>query len=118
MDVRFFRVRGLFGTIPDAECACLVVGTVGARNELFVFLLEGKPGFKVEFLCCGIIQSARNYRDNLIGESKGLVKLLRSGYHLVKHFPGVFRFRQNKLLDLLLSQFFFSEVVNLVGVYV
>ncbi len=116
MDICFFRVRGLFRTISNAECTCLVVSTVRARNELFVFLLEGKPGFKVEFLRCGIIQGARNYRNNLIGESKGLIELLRSGDHFVKHFPGIFRFRENKLFNLLLREFF--GVVALVGAYV
>lgn len=49
----------------------------------------------------GVVQSARDNADDLVGEAKALVELLRSTDHLVEELPALLGLAEDELLDLL-----------------
>ena len=63
-------------SVTSFESTGLVVSTVRARDELTVGIVAREPSLKIVFLRSSIIELARNDIDNLVGEAKGLVKLL------------------------------------------
>lgn len=86
MNVGLLRV-GFLSTETNLQFSGLVVCAVGAGNELLVFTLEGEPGFEVVFLCGRVVQGTGHDRDDLVGETKGLVELLGGGNHFIKGLP-------------------------------
>ena len=74
MDVCFLGVELFLWTVADTEGAGLIVGAVAAGDEFFVFALEGEPSFKIVFFCGGVVESAGDDGDDLIGETEGLVE--------------------------------------------
>jgi len=94
------HVSCFLGTIADLQGARLVVSAIGTGHQLLVFALEREPCFQVVFLGGGIIQCSRDYRHNLVWNPERLVEFLRCCDHLIKGFPRVVRFSQDKLFDL------------------
>lgn len=84
----------------DFELAGLVVGAVGARNELLVLTLERKPGLEIVLLGGSVVECARHNGNNLVGKTKRLVKFLGSVDHTVEVLPGLFRLAENELFNL------------------
>lgn len=68
MDVSLLQISGLLRAVPDLQSSGLVVGTVGARDELLVLLLEGEPGLQVVLLGCRVVQGAGDNGDNVVRE--------------------------------------------------
>ena len=100
MDIGFLDIGGLLGTIANIQRSGLVIGAVGARDQLLILALEREPSLKVVFFRGRIVKSTRYDRNNLVWNSQGLIKLLGDRYHLIKSLPRVFGFCQDKLFDL------------------
>lgn len=66
MNIGLLQIGGLFGAEANLQSARLVIRTVGARDKLFVFLLEGEPCFQIVLLGCGIVQRAGDNGHNLV----------------------------------------------------
>lgn len=66
MNVGLFQIGSLLGTETDFQSAGLVVGAVGARDELLVFLLEGEPSFQIVLFGRGIVQRAGDNGHDLV----------------------------------------------------
>lgn len=88
-------------TVSNVKVSALVVGTVGARNELLVLSLEGEPRLQVVLLGGSVVESTGNDGNNTVGKAKGLVELLGVGDHVVKGLPRLLGLSDDKLLDLL-----------------
>ena len=100
MNVRFLRIELFLGTIADIQSARLVICAVAARDQFFVFALEGEPSFEVVLLCGGVVEGAGDDGDDLVGETEGLVEFLGGFEHCVEGLPGVFWFGEEELFDL------------------
>ena len=73
--------------IPDLKLAGLVVGAVGAGDELLVLALEGEPGLEIVLLGGSVVERTRDNANNAVGKAEGLVELLGSVDHLVEVSP-------------------------------
>lgn len=98
--VGLLQVSRLLDTISDLQSTRLVVKAVGARNKLFVLLLEGEPGFQIVFLGSGVVQCAGNDGHDVVWELQGLVELLGGGHHVLKRLPRILGLGEDKLLNL------------------
>lgn len=87
--------------MANLELSGLVVCAVGARNKLLVFLLEGEPCLQVVLLGSSVVQRTCDDTHDLVRKSKGLVKFLGVGHHLVKLVPAVIGATEDELLNLL-----------------
>ena len=83
----FQRRRREKGNVPDLKLAGLVVGAVGAGDELLVLALEGEPGLEIVLLGGSVVESTRDNADDTVGQAEGLVELLGSVDHLVEVSP-------------------------------
>lgn len=127
MNIVLLDLRLLLDSEPYLKIPGLVVSAVGARDKLLVLALKGKPCLQVVFLGGSIVQGTRHNRNDLIRQAQRLVEGLRGFDHGVEHLPGLLRFREDKLLNLLelvdtedawdLGQFLFEDVRDLNTTY-
>lgn len=73
--------------VPDLKLAGLVVGAVGAGDELLVLALEGEPGLEIVLLGGSVVERTRDNANHTVGQAEGLVELLGSVDHLVEVGP-------------------------------
>lgn len=76
MNIGLLDIGGLFGTIANIQSSGLVIGAVGARDQLLILTLEREPSLKVVFSRGRIVKRTRYDRNNLVWNSQGLIKLL------------------------------------------
>lgn len=100
VDIRLLDVGLLLDAEADLEVAGLVIGAVGARDELLELALVGEPGLEVELLGGRVVERARDDGDDAVGDAKGLVEGLAVGDHVVKHLPRLLGLRDAELLHL------------------
>ena len=101
MHVHLLGVGLALGAVADVERARLVVGAVGARHQLLVLALEGKPGLEVVLLGRRVVERARDDGHDAVGDAERLVEGFRDGDHVVEGAPGVVGFGEEELLDLI-----------------
>lgn len=75
MNIGLLDIGGLFGTIANIQSPGLVIGAVGARDQLLILTLEREPSLKVVFSRGRIVKSTRYNRNNLVWNSQRLIKL-------------------------------------------
>mmetsp|Transcript_15509 Transcript_15509/g.41924 ORF Transcript_15509/g.41924 Transcript_15509/m.41924 type:complete len:537 (-) Transcript_15509:794-2404(-) len=85
------------------EAARLVVGAIGARDQLAMRLGAGEPRLEVVLLGGGVVEGARDDVDHAVRDAERLVELLAVGEHRVLHRPRLIAVgrRDAKLLNLL-----------------
>ncbi len=76
------------GGTSHLESPGLVVGAVGARDELAEAALAREPALDVVLLRCGEVEGARDNVDDLVREADGLEVVLCVLDHLLHHLPG------------------------------
>ena len=100
MDVGLLDVGLLLDAEPDLKVTALVVGTVGARDQLLELSLVGEPSFKIKLLGSCIVEGAGDNGNHTVRDSEGLIELLRVGDHVLKHLPRLLGLGNAELLDL------------------
>lgn len=100
MDIGLLDLGLFLDAEADLEVSALVVGAVGARDQLLELSLVGEPSLKIELLGGGVVERAGNDGHDAVGDAERLVKLLRVGNHLVKHLPRLLGIREAELLHL------------------
>ena len=75
-------LSGLLLSAAGADAARLVVGAVGARDELPVRVLSGEPALEVVLLDGGVVELGRDEADDAVGDAEALVELLGGEAHL------------------------------------
>lgn len=100
VDVGLLDVGLLLDAKADLEVAGLVVGAVGARDELLELALVGEPSLEIELLGGRVVEGARDDGDDAVRDAERLVEGLRVGDHVVEHLPRLLGLGDAELLDL------------------
>lgn len=100
VDVRLLDVGLLLDAETDLEVARLVVGAVGARDELLELALVGEPGLEIELLRGGVVERAGHNGDDAVGDAERLIEGLAVGDHVLEHLPRLLGLRDAELLHL------------------
>ena len=100
VDVGLLDVGLLLDAEADLEIAGLVVGAVGARDELLELALVGEPSLEIELLGSGVVERTGDDGDDAVRDAEGLVEGLGVGDHVVEHLPGLLGLGDAELLNL------------------
>jgi len=85
VNILLLAIAKLFDTTTNLHSSALIVRAIGTRDQLTVSVITRKPALNVILSDSSIIKSTRYNVDDLIRESKTLVKLLSSKGHLFLH---------------------------------
>lgn len=85
----------------DLKGAGLVVGAVGAGDELLILALVWEPSLKIVLLGGSVVKGSGNDLDHTVWDAEGLVELLGVADHLLEGLPRLLWVGKDELLDLL-----------------
>lgn len=87
MHIRLCSVLLSLGAVSNLQITRLVIGAIAAGNKFFVFALKREPRFEIVFLCCCVVERARDDRDDAVWDAEGFVELFGVPDHLVEELP-------------------------------